>query len=217
MADLHGAAGALAPLKGIDVDLVAFSGDLHNLEAAERARLVAEALASLGPPVLIVPGNMDPKTVAPRIWKNAGLWMIHGRSHRHGEYGFVGVGGIVVRDKRRLSDPNRFFFDEEEVFESLSKAFDQIYDCSIRIVLTHQPPQSTRDRLYNGDRAGSVGIRRFVEEREPELLLCGHIHEDRGEAEIGSTKVANVGEMRKGYAAIIDLEGDISIEWIEPR
>ena len=50
-----------------------------------------------------------------------------------------------------------------------------------------------------------MGLRRFIEERQPDLFICGHIHEDRGEAKIGSTKVINVGEMRRGYAAIIEL------------
>ena len=70
--------------------------------------------------------------------------------------------------------------------------------------------------IYSGKRTGSVGIRRFVEERQPDLLICGHIHEDRGEAKIGSTKVVNVGEMREGYAAIIVLDDDIEVEWMEP-
>jgi Icc-related predicted phosphoesterase len=61
-----------------------------------------------------------------------------------------------------------------------------------------------------------VGLRRFVEERQPDLLICGHIHEDRGEAKIGSTRIVNVGEMRRGYAAVIELDDEIEVEWIGP-
>lgn len=216
MADLHGRAEKLSPLKGVDVDLIAFCGDLHNLGTVDQVRPVAEALASLGPPVLIVPGNMDPKEIVPSLWKNAGLMMIHRDSHRHGDCGFVGFGGIVTRDPRRLGDPNRYYHTEDDVHESLVSVLETISDSRHKIILTHQPPRSSRDLIYSGERTGSVGLRRFVEERQPDLLICGHIHEDRGEAKIGSTKVVNVGEMREGYAAIIELDDDIEVEWMEP-
>jgi Icc-related predicted phosphoesterase len=216
MADLHGRAEKLSPLKGIDVDLIAFCGDLHNLEPVDQARPVAEALARLGPPVLIVPGNMDPRKIVPTLWKNAGLRMIHGESYHHGDCGFVGFGGIVIRDPRRLGDSNRYYHTDDDVCESLASAFKAISDYRRKIVLAHQPPRNSRDLIYSGERTGSVGLRRFIEESQPDLLICGHIHEDRGEAKIGSTKVVNVGEMRKGYATIIELDDDIEVEWIEP-
>jgi len=216
MADLHGRAEMLSPLQGTDVDLIAFCGDLHNLETVDRARPVAETLARLGPPVLIVPGNMDPKEIAPKLWKSAGLRMIHRDSYRHEDCGFVGFGGMVIRDQRRLGDPNRYYHTDDDVRESLASAHETISDSCHRVVLTHQPPRNSRDLIYSGERTGSVGLRRFVEDFQPDLLICGHIHEDRGEAEIGSTKVVNVGEMRKGYAAIIEMDDEIEVEWIEP-
>lgn len=216
MADLHGSAERLRPLEGADVDVVVFCGDLHNLELPDRMRPVAEALAALGPPVLIVPGNMDPKETAPKVWKEAGLQMVHRGSWVRGGYGFVGFGGMVARDERRLSDLNRFYSSDEDVYRSLNRLWGRISGCGRRIVLTHQPPRGTRDLIYNGERGGSPGLRRFVEEAVPDLLLCGHIHEDRGEGWIGSTRIVNVGELRQGHAAVIDLEGEISVQWIEP-
>ena len=218
MADLHGRAEMLSPFKGVEVDLVAFCGDLHNLEPADRAWPAAEALAGLGPTVLIVPGNMDPKETVPALWKEAGLEMVHRSSRRVGDFGFIGLGGMVVRDERRLSDPNQYFNAEDDVYESLVRLYKEISGAGRKVVLTHQPPRDSRDLIYSGERTGSVGLRRFVEDFQPDLLLCGHIHEDRGVAEIGSAKVVNVGEMRRGYAAIIDLdlEGEITVEWIEP-
>lgn len=216
MADLHGSAERLHPLEGADVDVVAFCGDLHNLDPPDRMRPVAEALAALGPPVLIVPGNMDPKETAPKVWKEAGLLMVHRDFRVLGNCGFIGFGGMVARDERRLSDPNRFYSSDEDVYRSLTRLWGRISGSSRRVLLTHQPPRGTRDLIYNGERGGSAGLRRFVEEAVPDLLLCGHIHEDRGEGWIGSTRVVNVGELRQGRAALIDLEGEISVEWIEP-
>jgi Icc-related predicted phosphoesterase len=56
LADLHDHIGMLSRLKGFDADLIVFCGDLHNGGSKETARPAALSLASLGPPVLIVPG-----------------------------------------------------------------------------------------------------------------------------------------------------------------
>lgn len=63
---------------------------------------------------------------------------------------------------------------------------------------------------------GSQGLRRFVDDFQPDILICGHIHEDGGEALIGNTRVINVGELRRGYAALVEINDEIKVEWIEP-
>jgi hypothetical protein len=62
--------------------------------------------------------------------------------------------------------------------------------------------------------SGSVSLRRFVEEYQLDLLLCGHIHEARGESFIGSTRIVNVGELRQGFAALIEIGEEITVNWI---
>jgi Icc-related predicted phosphoesterase len=215
MADLHGCAEKLISLQGMDFDLITFCGDLHNLGTIDQARPVAEALAGLGPPVLIVPGNMDSKEIVPDLWKSVGLRMIHRSYYQQGDCGFIGFGGMVIRDPIRLKNHNRYFHTDDDIYDSLTRLYGDISDSRHKIVLAHQPPRNSRDLIYSGERGGSVGLRRFVEDFQPDLLLCGHIHEDRGEAKIGTTTVINVGELRRGYAAIIELNDEIEVEWIE--
>jgi Icc-related predicted phosphoesterase len=81
--------------------------------------------------------------------------------------------------------------------------------------MTHQPPRGLRDRLYNGESSGCASLRLFLEDYQPQLLLCGHIHEDRGEASSGFTRILNVGELARGYAALIELGGVTKVEWID--
>ncbi|NYT02809.1 MAG: metallophosphoesterase [Methanosarcinales archaeon] len=216
MADVHDHISALSTIRDLDADLIAFCGDLHNDSQAEQARPVAEALAALGPVVLIVPGNMDPRHLAPGIWERAGLKNIHQTSYRQGGWGFIGLGGMVLRNPRRLGDPTRYYHLEEEVYNSLVRSCREIADCPGKVVVTHQPPWGACDLLYNGQRSGSTSLRRFIEEHQPDLVLCGHIHEDRGEALVGTTRVVNVGEMRKGYAALVELGDEIKVSWVEP-
>lgn len=213
IADLHDRLEMLELLE-TNVDLIAFCGDLHNGSSPERAKPVAKALANLGPPVLIVPGNMDHKDIVPQIWQGAGLKMIHSGSCRYGDYGFIGMGGMVPNNPKRRGDPARYYHSNEELYESLAKNYGAISDLRRKIVLTHQPPRGARDLLYNGEISGSLGLRRFIEEFQPDLLICGHIHEDRGEASIGRTKIINVGELRRGYAAFVEINEDIKIKWI---
>lgn len=214
LADLHDHIERLDDLKDIDADLIVFCGDLHNGSHRKKAMPIAAALASLGLPVLIVPGNMDHKDIVPSLWSEAGFIMLHRSYFLHGDYGFIGLGGIVARDPRRQGDPARYYHRDEEVYRILAEAYRQISGTWFKIIVVHQPPRGAQDRLYNGESSGSIGLRRFVEEYQPDLLLCGHIHEDRGECSIGSTRIVNVGELRQGFAAIIDLGEDMRVDWI---
>ena len=101
-ADLHDRVDMLPQASDLDVDLIAFCGDLHNGSDKAKAKLAAKALASLGPPVLIIPGNTDHKDGVPDLWRKMGLKMIHGQSWRLRDTGFMGLGGMVVRDSKRL-------------------------------------------------------------------------------------------------------------------
>lgn len=216
IADLHGHAEQLSRLEDFDANIIAFCGDLHNGGTPKETRPVAEALASLGPPVMIVPGNMDPKGFVLDLWKEAGLTVLHARSFQSGEIGFIGFGGMAIHNPIRINDPNRFYLPEEEVYESLVKAHSEISELRCKVVLSHQPPRGSQDKVYSGEAVGSLSLRRFIDDFRSQLLICGHIHEDRGLAKLGQTTVVNVGEMRRGYAALIELDAQIKVEWIEP-
>ncbi len=214
LADLHDHRAMLDRLRGMDADLIAFCGDLHNAGTPETARPTAFALAEIGPPVLIVPGNMDHRDFVPELWREAGLQMLHESSLRWGEMGFIGLGGMIARDARRLGDPARYYHGDEEVYPILARCHQEISQARIRIVLAHQPPRGVQDTLYNGEISGSPGLRRFLEDYQPALLLCGHIHEARGMGFIGSCRVVNVGELRRGFAVLIEIGDEISVDWI---
>ena len=214
LADLHDCTEGIRNLKDLKYDLIAFCGDLHNASSTEGAKPAAMALARLGPPVLIVPGNMDHRDVVPDLWEKAGFIVLHQSSFRHKEYGFLGMGGMIAKDLRRLGDPNRYYHRDDEVYSVLEKAYQEVAGTRAKIVIVHQPPRGACDILYNGERSGSSELRRFIENYQPDLVLCGHIHEDRGECHIGSTLVVNVGELRRGYGAVIDLNDEITVKWI---
>ncbi len=215
LADLHDRVEMLERVRDVDADLIAFCGDLHNGSSLKAAEPVAAALARLGLPVLIVPGNMDHKDVVPQMWEDAGLIMLHRSSFRFGDFGFLGMGGMVAHNPKRLGDPARYYHRDGEVYDALAQAHQEVSGSKKVIILTHQPPRNTRDTIYTGERTGCISLRRFLEEYQPDLLLCGHIHEDRGESQVGPTRIVNVGELRRGHAAIIELKDELTVDWIE--
>ncbi len=89
---------------------------------------------------------------------------------------------------------------------------ESIKDEKITLLVTHAPPYATKtDLLPSGDHAGSKSLRRVIEELQPTLNICGHIHESRGTDKIGQTLVINPGQMDEGYACLINvLEDDKS-------
>lgn len=59
------------------------------------------------------------------------------------------------------------------------------------IMVAHTPPLGAGDILYNGIRCGSRAVREWIEEVQPKLWLCGHIHEDNSAEFVGNTLVLN--------------------------
>ena len=84
---------------------------------------------------------------------------------------------------------------------------ESIKDHKVTILVTHAPPLNTKtDVLPSGLHVGSESIRRVIEEFQPTLNLCGHIHESVAIDEIGKTTVVNPGMLKEGYVCMINID-----------
>jgi len=45
-------------------------------------------------------------------------------------------------------------------------------------------------------------VREFIEKHQPDLCICGHIHESRNKDQIGKTLILNPGSIDRGYVLI---------------
>lgn len=71
----------------------------------------------------------------------------------------------------------------------------------VDILLVHQPPYGVLDKVsakfapkqWQGKHAGSHLILSYIKRKHPRFVICGHIHEARGEVRIGKTKIINLG------------------------
>ena len=105
--------------------------------------------------------------------------------------------------------------DEPDFIEELEDAeinAERILNCENAsslenlIVISHNPPKDTVCDAVNKDvHAGSLLFRKFIEEKKPLFVVCGHIHEGVGIDKIGETIVVNPGPLTDGKYAIIEV------------
>ncbi len=199
MSDLHGSPRALKESRTLirkhRPDLFLVTGDITNFGPADYARELFEGL-----PVKAfgLPGNCDPADVVP-LMESMGV-NLHGRREEFRGQTFVGIGG---------SSPTPFHtpfeLSEEDLLQSLRTLM-----VKGAILATHSPPRGHVDETPWSGHAGSDAIRQVVEEFEPRLVLCGHIHEARG-VEEGKVTFVNPGPASGGCAALIDMDGILSV------
>ncbi|MEM1585967.1 MAG: metallophosphoesterase family protein [Candidatus Bathyarchaeia archaeon] len=212
--DFHGSRGAIeAFAKNIrqhGVDLAVMCGDITNFGTVEEARILLGTLTENSAPIIFVPGNCDPPSLI-NLRLN-GLTCIHGEVFLYNNLAFVGLGGGAISP---FNTP--FEMSEEEIAGILHKCSENLRRLEQQaciILVSHTPPKNTRlDRTFLGVHAGSISVRKFIEENKPILVLCGHIHEAKGSDRIGNSIIVNPGPAKQGNYALITLEdGEVKVE-----
>ena len=61
----------------------------------------------------------------------------------------------------------------------------------VDVLVTHGPPAGYGDRCFDGRRVGCADLLQHLGRVKPRVNLFGHIHEDRGEWQLGPTRVIN--------------------------
>lgn len=145
-------------------------------------------------------GNCDPKN-ANELLDKSNIINIHDNTSNIGDIQVVGFGG---------SNPTPFDtsneFSDEILYNELSKYKDVLGSDSYTILVTHAPPLNTNaDKIESGAHVGSEGIRKIIEETQPTLNVCGHVHESIGQDKIGDTVVVNPGDAANGHACLLEL------------
>ena len=82
------------------------------------------------------------------------------------------------------------------------------------MLVSHNPPKDTACDVIPGDvHVGSTAVREFLEEAQPDICLCGHIHEARAVDRVGRTVVVNPGALAQGgYVLLRSNSGQLSAE-----
>ncbi|MDO8646892.1 MAG: metallophosphoesterase [Candidatus Diapherotrites archaeon] len=182
-------------------ELVLITGDFTNegtLKFAEKTISIIEK-AFPKARILAIPGNQDSKEIIEFLEsKGASL---HKKAVEFNGFEFIGIGG---------GKPVNTFYRINAGELEAKKFFKENYPASGKpvIVLTHTPPSGASiGKTATGIDLGLKALRETIEEKQPLLVICGHVHEAFGEDFIGKTLCINVGPLTHGNAVILELNG----------
>jgi len=163
-----------------DVDVVIAAGDFASVHRGLEELI--DMLVVIETPTVLVPGNNETEEAlrhACRGWRAAHV--LHGEGTQIDGVAFYGLGGGVPVTPW----PWSFDLDEDAAAARLAACPEGA------VLVVHSPPKGHADGSRH---LGSEAILRTVEDKQPRLVVCGHIHEAAGEeALIGSTRVLNAG------------------------
>ena len=189
-----------------NVDAMAVCGDVTHFGSLQEAQRLLTLLTDLRIPVLFVPGNCDPPSLAEANIK--GATCIHGKNVSIGDLAFMGVGASPPTP---FNTP--FELAEGEIMETLVQASKNLPVARWVVLVSHAPPFGTQlDKTSSGLHVGSSSVRAFIEERQPSAVFCGHVHEAKGRDRIGATLIANPGPARHGDYTVASFNAKLSLE-----
>ena len=193
-------------LNNNDIDLVLILGDITDFGPLDFVGSFIEKIAECDVDVIAIPGNCDPKGICNAI--NEVSFCLHNNIIAYGDailFGYGGSNETPFNTPGEIQD-NKIYGD---VYELLAN-YDYVYNDKVpkvKILVTHAPPFNTEaDKMENGEHVGSQGILKSIHEFEPQINVCGHIHEAKSLSKIGKvTDVANPGMLKDNGAVLIDI------------
>jgi uncharacterized protein len=166
-----------------EADVVIGAGDFASVH--EGLEETIGALEGVKAPTVLVPGNnetVDALRSATASWSAATV--LHGEGATIEGTKFFGLGAGIPVTPWDWS----FDLDDEAATEMLGSCPEGA------ILVLHSPPRDHCDSAGGDTHFGSPALLRAIEEKQPRLAVCGHIHESWGcESTIGSTPVRNLG------------------------
>ncbi|MBP8980403.1 MAG: metallophosphoesterase family protein [Syntrophobacterales bacterium] len=203
-ADIHGREASLRRLCRVCgetcPEVLVLAGDITGWGNDEH---VFEILESLALPVLAVHGNVDADDLTEMAARYRNIRSLHLREETVAGVPFVGWGGGVSATLLERFLPRRSTKNGIEAVPSLKE--DTVF-------VTHIPPWGILDSGFASLHGGSKALRQLLEDRQPRLMICGHIHECRGIERLGKTTVVNCSMGIRGTGALIELRRDGGME-----
>jgi uncharacterized protein len=188
-----------------DLDLLVVGGDITTAGTPAEAERSIATWQPLAPRLLALAGNMDSPEIDARL-ADLGVAL----DARGATFDGVGIFGVSAAPVSPLRTP--YELSDDELARRIAAGFAAVKESRVRIFCPHAPPARTAcDRLASGEHVGSTAVRAFVEREQPDLVLCGHIHESRGEDELGRSRIVNPGPVTAGHYVLVEVDGGLSV------
>jgi Icc-related predicted phosphoesterase len=202
VADIHGSQyrlnSVLDNILRYSPDIVVICGDITQFGPGEVA---INFLNQIPIETLAIPGNIDTSEVGSAIDKSKAE-NIHLKKVIKNGFSFVGIGGDTISS-------NCVITEKEE-----KKTIYEIID-NKTILVTHVPPYKIQDKVYIGYHIGSRELKDIVEKNKPQLVLCGHVHEDPGVTTFNNTVVVNCSMGKRTQGALLDIKDKIVVKILD--
>ncbi len=183
-----------------EVEGMFITGDLTNLGRAKDADRMLASLRELNPQVYAQMGNMDYPDVGETLARRDCNLHARGMELAQG-VGFMGLGWS---NKTPFSTPAEV--DDTQLGQWLEQAYEDVRDMERLVLISHTPPVNTgADTISSGEHVGSKSIRDFIENRQPDICVCGHIHEAVTDEYLGKTRLINPGMISQGRYVLLTL------------
>ncbi|WP_419781672.1 metallophosphoesterase [Maridesulfovibrio sp.] len=183
-----------------EVSGVIVTGDLTNHSPAGAVEKVWNAIYRKNSSILAQQGNMDRDNVT-EFLKSKG-------ANLHCEYRELDAGikimGVGCSIPTPFGTPGEI--TEEEMGRYLEETHAGLGDYAQLLLVVHDSPFNTKlDVIGNGMHVGSKAVRDFIEKHQPEIVICGHIHESSGEDVIGKSRIFNPGMASGGGYVLVSV------------
>lgn len=212
LGDLHGGVKWTDELASAAhrADAILLCGDITTFGSIEDAGAVVDDIYAYCDTLFAVAGNCDSAAIDHYLMERGISLNGHGMLYKDS----IGLCGVSGSNRTPFRTPHEF--TDQELSATLNRGWEQIKSAAIRIVVHHAPPYRTScDRMRLGLHVGVRSLRSFCEDEQPELVLCGHIHEARGRDSIRNTIVVNGGMAARGYGTLITIKGtELEVELI---
>ncbi len=221
--DIHDDLTRLHDIPGLsEAAGILLTGDLTLGGGIKQAERVLAAVAGKNPLFYAQIGNMDRPEITDFLEQRG--FNLHGRAREL----FPGVFAVGVGASPFTPFGTPAEFPESRLAEWMEQGLREAralwnaarpgngQETPRLVLVAHAPPHATAcDRLHNGTPVGSTAVREFIEEHQPDLCLCGHIHEAKGVDRLGKTVIINTGTLGSGGYAVVSRphpEGPVTAE-----
>ncbi|NDV24221.1 metallophosphoesterase [Desulfovibrio sp. JC022] len=200
--DIHQSLKFVELLPGLEeASGVIITGDLTNHSPAGTIERIWDTISSRNKNILAQLGNMDRNNVTDFL-KGKGANLHCEVRELAQDIKIMGVGCSIPTPFGTPSE-----ITEEEMTRFLEETYARLGEYKQLILVVHDSPFNTKlDVIGNGMHVGSKSVRSFIEKHQPDIVLCGHIHEASGEDNIGKSRIFNPGMASGGGYVLVSIE-----------
>lgn len=185
------------------------------LNMKEKYQVIADLIKKYASAnVIMIPGNYDMDLQYTALH----YVDLHKRSVEVNGVRFTGYGGapIVTPGIPEMLSVAFHEYESSGRLESEPREFMKSHEADVLVI--HNPAYGTLDKLPSHGHCGSLGIREYIDNFNPSLVLSGHVHEDYGLLKTGKSYCLNpsnfggvetpAGYEPGGYFSSVVLEKD---------